>query len=117
MQSRNRKNQRTAVIGAWWSANVVLSAKAFHYACAAQRDERNGFPYTAAMEWRKAAELFPSKTRAAEYSWRKWERIMLLPRRLAGPVGNSQQASCPLAPASRPAMTKAINKNSFAGAA
>jgi hypothetical protein len=98
MKSRNRHNPAVATIGAWWFSNVVVAAKAFLYGCAAERDERNGFPYTAAMEWRKAAELFAPDTRAAEYRWRQWERIMQLPRRLAGPIGISQRAAIPLAP-------------------
>jgi len=66
-----------------WTANL---AKAFHCRRAAQREERNGFLYTAAMKWRKAAELFAPDTRAVECCWREWERIMQLPRRLAGPA-------------------------------
>ncbi|SRR6266702_7459074 len=66
-----------------WTANL---AKAFHCSREAQRDERNGLPYTAAMNWRKAAELFVPETRAVEYCWCEWERIMQLPRRLAGPA-------------------------------
>jgi hypothetical protein len=50
----------------------------------ARREERNGFPYTAAMKWRDAAKLFAPDTRAVEYCWSEWERIMQLPRRLAG---------------------------------
>jgi hypothetical protein len=84
-----------ATVGAWWLTNVVAPAKVFHYGRAAQRDERNGFPYTAAMEWRKAAELSVPKARAAEYCWRQWERIMHLPRLLAGPVGAAEPAAFP----------------------
>lgn len=61
-------------------------AKAFHCSRDAQREERHGFKYTAAMKWRSAAELFAPDTRAVEYCWCEWERIMRLPRRLAGPV-------------------------------
>ena len=61
-------------------------AKASDCSRDAQREERNGFRYTAAMKWRSAAELFASDSRAVEYCWREWERIMQLPRRLAGPV-------------------------------
>src|SRR5262249_7122417 len=70
-------------------AGRAILAKAFHFIRAARRDERNGFPYTAAMEWRNAAELLALNTRAVEYCWREWERIMQLPRRLAGPVSVS----------------------------
>jgi hypothetical protein len=31
---------------------------ALHYRWAAQRDEKKGFPLTAAIEWREAADLF-----------------------------------------------------------
>ena len=61
--------------------------KALHRTRAAKREERNGFKYTAAMEWRSAAELFAPSTRAVEFCWREWERIMGLPRQLAGPIG------------------------------
>jgi hypothetical protein len=119
MKSRNRRNQGIAAIGAWWSANVVVLAKAFHYGCAAECDERKGFPHTAAMEWRNAAELLATNTRAAEYCWRQWERIMDLPRRLAVPVVDSQQAGFSLPPASafRPVMAPALNQVSFVNAA
>jgi len=70
-------------LGLLWTPNL---AKAFHCSRAAQREERKGFPYTAAMKWRNAAELFAPDTRAVEYCWREWERIMQLPRRLAGPA-------------------------------
>jgi hypothetical protein len=70
-------------------------AKAAHHVRAAQKDERNGFRYTAAMEWQLAAGLFASNTLAAEYCWWQWERIVRLPRRLAGPVGGLQQAAMP----------------------
>lgn len=56
MKCRNNYKLAIAAVGAWWLSNDVASAKAFHYGCAAQRDERNGFSYTAAREWRKAAE-------------------------------------------------------------
>jgi len=71
-------------------SNIAVVAKAVCYASAAQIDERNSFRYTAAMEWQLAAGLFASNTLAAEYCWRQWERIMHLPRRLAGPIGASR---------------------------
>ena len=67
----------------------VIQAKAFHCSRAAQRDERDGLPYTAAMKWRNAAELFAPNSQAVEYCWREWERIMHLPRKLAGPASGS----------------------------
>ncbi len=54
---------------------------------AAQRDENNGFPFTAAMEWRKAAELSSWITLLANRYWQEWEGIMKVPRRLAEPIG------------------------------
>jgi hypothetical protein len=57
------------------------------YCHAAQRDERNGYANTAALEWRRAAELMTLIPPAADRCWLQWERIMHLPRRLAGPIG------------------------------
>jgi hypothetical protein len=118
MKSCHRHSPAIAAVGAWWLSHIAGRVRAFHYGRAAERDERNGFPYTAAMEWRKAAEL-TANTRAAEYSWRKWERIMHLPRRLAAPVCDSQQAAFPLPPASasRSEMAPALSHVSFADAA
>jgi hypothetical protein len=70
-------------LGLPWTPHL---AKAFRCSRDAQREERNGFKYTAALKWRSAAELFASDTRAVEYCWCEWERIMQLPRRLAGPA-------------------------------
>jgi hypothetical protein len=70
-------------------SKLFVVASAFRYARAAQRDERNGFPYTAAMKWQYASGLSAPNTPAAEYCWEQWERIMHLPRRLAGPVSDS----------------------------
>jgi hypothetical protein len=74
---------------AWWLSKLFVVASAFRYARAAQRDERNGFPYSAAMKWRYAGDLSAPNTPAAEYCWGQWERIMHLPRRLAEPVSDS----------------------------
>jgi hypothetical protein len=117
MKSCNRNNPATAA--AWWLSHVVVPAKAIHYGRAAERDERNGFPYTAAMEWRNAAQLFAAETRAAEYCWRRWERIMHLPRRLAEPIGLSQVAviTSPVVSVSRCATAPAMNQVSLANAA
>ena len=68
-------------------AVAFSSAIAVRYCLAAERDEQNGFPLTAAMEWRKAAELLAPITPICERCWREWERIMRLPRGLAGPIG------------------------------
>jgi hypothetical protein len=118
MKSYNGRNPAIAAIATWFLLNVVVPAKAFQYGCAADRDERKGLPYTAAMEWRKAAEL-TAETRAAEYCWRQWERIMHLPRRLAGPIGTSEVIAfaSPVASAPRPAVRMAIEQISFQDAA
>lgn len=119
MKSCNGHNPAIAAIAAWFLLNVVVPAKAFQYGCAAERDECKRLPYTAAMEWRKAVELLPANTRAAEYSWRQWERIMRLPRRLAGPIGVSKPIAfpAPVASASQSAVGLAIDQISLADAA
>jgi hypothetical protein len=85
--------------------------------CAAKHDEDSGFPYTAAMEWRNAAELFSLQI-LGEYCWRQWERIMRLPRRLAEPI-NISQLRVPLKPisAARPAMAAIRNNTPLVAAA
>lgn len=85
---KNRKGEKLAIttIGVWWLRNVLVPVKALHLRRAAQRDERTGFPYTAAMEWRHAAELFAPNTLTSEYCWAQWERIMRLPRRVAAVI-------------------------------
>jgi hypothetical protein len=77
-------------------ADRAILAKALHCIRAARRDERKGFPCTAAMEWRHATELFAPNARAVEYCWCEWERIMQLPRRLAGPPSFSASAEMSL---------------------
>ena len=62
------------------------SALAMRYCLAAQRDEMSGFPFTAAVKWRKAAELLGPITPMSDWCWLEWERIMRLPRNLAGPI-------------------------------
>lgn len=79
-------NRAISVVRAWYFWTLVFFGKGLHYVRVAQRDERDGYPYTAAMEWRKAAEAFVAYTSMAEYCWRRWERIMRLPRQLAGPL-------------------------------
>jgi hypothetical protein len=75
---------------------------AVRFRWAAQRDERNGFPLTAAMEWRKAAEVSEPITLLADHCWREWERLMRLPRHLAAAIGVASVAQ--LAPAEACAM-------------
>ena len=117
---KNHRNHQPviAAAGAWLFSNVVVGSRALLYVCSAQQDERRGFPYTAATEWRSAAELFSSQ-KLTEYCWRHWERIMRLPRRLAGPISISQLGALSLQPASaeRLTMTPEINQLSFAKAA
>lgn len=90
MKRRHQNDLAIAAASMWWLSNIILPARAVHYGCSAERDERSGFPNTAAMEWRSAAELLPANSRAAEYCWRRWERVMHLPRRLAGPFDRSR---------------------------
>ena len=61
-------------------------AASMRYCLAARRDEKNGFPLTAALEWRKAADLVGPIGPMADRCWIEWERIMHLPRHLAGPI-------------------------------
>lgn len=89
MTSRNNHRLVIAKASACCLAHIAALRKAVHYVCAAHLDEHNDFPYAAALEWRKAAELFGSDTPVAEYCWRQWERIVQLPRRLAGPISDS----------------------------
>jgi len=77
-------------------STMAVPDRALYCSRSARREERNGFPYTAAVKWRNAAELCTPNTRAVEYCWREWERIMGLPRRLAGPIGLFTSAELPL---------------------
>jgi hypothetical protein len=52
----------------------------------ARKDEKDGFLFTAAMEWRMAAELCAPNRILAGWCWREWERIMHLPRQMAAPA-------------------------------
>jgi hypothetical protein len=112
MQNRKHKRLALSKIGGWGMRAAIVLAKALHYGRAAQRDERNGFHYTAAMEWRYAAELFESGSLAADYCWGQWERIMHLPRQLAGPVSGSRCVIVPLdSTSARPAMKRRRDSN------
>jgi hypothetical protein len=108
MKTRKYERSVIAKIGGSWVRAAVVLAKAFHYGRAAQLDERNGFPYTASMQWRHAAELFESDNLAADYCWRQWERIMHLPRQLAVPVSSSRHVIAPLNPTSARLVIKEI---------
>ncbi len=62
------------------------------YCRAARSDEEHGFPFTAAFEWRRAAELFAPFAPLVARCWHEWERIMGLPSWLAAPVGDDNLA-------------------------
>ena len=64
---------------------------ALRYCLAAQRDEKNRFPFTAAMEWQKAAYLYAPFAPFADLCWRQWERIVRLPRQMAEPIDDQPQ--------------------------
>ena len=66
------------VIGAFRSPAALL------YWWRRNGSEKNGSPFTAALEWRKAAELVDGPM--ADRCWIEWERIMHLPRHLASPI-------------------------------
>jgi hypothetical protein len=59
---------------------------------AARFEEQQGFPFTAAMKWREAAELSADHTDLAERCWSEWERIMGLPRSLIWEAPHRQAA-------------------------
>jgi len=86
MNNRNHRAAAVAAMNVHYLACVAVVRKAIQYVSAANRDERINFPFTAAWEWREAAELFGSSDSAADYCWRQWERIMHLPRHLAAPI-------------------------------
>lgn len=95
MKCRSNRKSVIAALIALWLSNAAAPAEAVKYVRAAQKDELNRFPYTAATEWRQAGEVFGSNTLAGEYCWRQWERIMHLSRRLARPIGESRILECP----------------------
>jgi hypothetical protein len=63
-------------------ANISQFANATELHKSARREEKHGYPLTAAANWRRAAELFKDEF-LAESCWCEWERIMKLPRKLA----------------------------------
>ena len=93
MENRKAEKLVMTAIGIWWLRSIVAPLKALHLRRAAQRDERNGFPYTAAIEWRSAAELTSPNALSCEHCWRQWERIMRLSRLLAKPIGSPSNPS------------------------
>jgi hypothetical protein len=79
-----------------WKFRTLLAAagtatRALRYCVAAQRDEQNGFLFTAAMEWQKAAGLFVPIAPFVDLCWRQWERIVRLPRHMAEPILDQSQ--------------------------
>lgn len=81
---------------------------ALRYCMAAQRDEKNGFPFTAAMEWHKAADLFVPIGPVADLCWRRWERIVQLPRQMAVPI--SDQPRCDASSSQHPVPAQSGNE-------
>jgi len=59
---------------------------AAEYRRRARCSEANGYPYTAAVQWRIAANLFRSEDWLAEKCWQAWERIMDIPRKFSQPI-------------------------------
>lgn len=87
---KTRMNRIPAIVSVCVAPLVKVAALlyAIQYCRAAQRDERASFPFTAAMEWHKAAVLFsPVAPLLADRCWQEWERIVRIPRSLAGPLG------------------------------
>jgi len=66
---------------------------AMAYCRAAQAEENNGFAFTAAVDWQRAAESLTAFPSLAAHCWLQWERIMRLPRRLADPIAEMQTVS------------------------
>lgn len=79
-----------AIIGQKLVESVAGLAQAMKYCRAAQTEEKNGFAFTAAAEWQKAAELLTPFSPLADRCWQQWERIMRLPRQLADPITETQ---------------------------
>jgi hypothetical protein len=77
-------------------AIAVNRIRGWAYCRAAEDDERNGSPFTAASEWHRAAHCFDSESVIADRCWREWERIMRIPRALANSVIDPQEAVLPL---------------------
>jgi len=87
---KTRMNRISAVVSICVASLVKDAAalRAFQYCRAARQDEQNGYRFTAAMEWHKAAELFaPVVPSLADRCWEEWERIVRMPRSLAGAIG------------------------------
>jgi hypothetical protein len=79
-----------AIIGRKLEEGAAGLAHAAKYCRAAQTEEKNGFAFTAAVEWQEAAQLLAPFPSLADHCWQQWERIMRLPRQLADPVAETQ---------------------------
>jgi len=104
----------TAIVGRQFVEGAAGLTHAMKYCRAAQSEEKNGFAFTAAVEWQKAAELLSPIPFLADRCWHQWERIMHLPRRLAGPIAESQAPSAAQADAVRQAGEYGIELDEFA---
>jgi hypothetical protein len=88
----NSRNRNLALLIQTACASLIaqrIMLGALRYCDAARRDEVEGFALTAAMEWRKAAEIAAPIPQFADFCWVRWEQIMQLPRRLASPIGDT----------------------------
>jgi hypothetical protein len=96
MKMKRRVKLGTSAMAAvaWIRLLAAIAAPVEAIACCrdAQHDERNGFEFTAAMEWRNAAQHLEGIPWAPEFCWTQWERIMRLPRRLANPIVDDTSA-------------------------
>ena len=91
-QASGRRSVRLPGIATDWKLG-------WGYWRAAERDEKNGFPFTAATEWQRAAECFGLIPLISDHCWREWERILHLPRQFAGPIVESNEVVLPCATA------------------
>ncbi|HEY3769614.1 MAG TPA: hypothetical protein VGN44_13140 [Candidatus Angelobacter sp.] len=87
MKSSNRHNPAIAVIGTWWLSNVIIPAKAFHTALL--RYATSATAFRTQQQWSGTMQriCFLAVRELLSTSGGQWERIMHLPRRLAGPIG------------------------------
>lgn len=88
MERRRTKREQLITSAAAVELVAMLGrfATAAEYHRMARRTEAKGYPYTAALQWRKAAALFDSEDSLSDSCWRQWERIMHLSRAFSGPI-------------------------------
>lgn len=106
MEGRDRSRSLLEVAGFEVIGRVLVKCQQ------ARRDERNGFPFSAAMEWRDAAGLCASISLLSDFCWREWERIMRLPRQMATPIGGAPM-SLVEAPGTSPAQQPLLTSEAF----